>query len=728
MQNIIKSFLIAAQLFCLPGLYSCNDKLTQEQTGTILGTVADATTGEPVPNVNIVLDPGGTSTLTGNDGNYTFTDLEAGTYTLTLTKEGYTPTSKTLEVKAGGQSNGYVLISRVPSVVTVDRDSLEFGSGSEVNSLSFNIVNSGYEDLEWEIEYDCDWISEIKDTKGILPYSKTQAIVVFIDRSLLLPGYNETVVVVRSSNGSSDLKVTAIGADKDDVAMNMTEISDAMMNSAVFKGLLISEGEPRYEELGFVYASESLPTLENAIESITVGTTYKSGENFEKEISTLTSGRTYFVRSYAKNANGVYYSANELSFQTVTEYSEISMDNVSEVDVISGEAVFNATVSNIGNPTYTEKGFCYVIGTSMPTLEDKSVKVQGNGAGSYSTKVSGLDLQETYTVRPYIIQNGNVFYGESYTFSTVSGAPSLTTSAVTKIGASNATFNAYISDAGIPAYTERGFCWSMNNQPSISDNKQTVSGNGEGNFSLEVSDLEYDTHYYVKAYVIQNGNAFYGNMVTFSTNYTQTEVVTYAVTDIETTTATFNGEIKEIGDPKCSQYGFCYSSNTSSPTINDSKESKYGGYSGRISMDIDGLNEGTTYCVRAFAIQNGNPIYGETVNFTTAELPIVETLNATDVEPVDMGGGIYFQYSATFNGQVVFPGSPAYTSRGFAYGTTRNPSVGTNYSVTVSGKGTTGKFSTTVSNLNANQYYYVRAWVRTESGYVYGENVEISTF
>lgn len=48
MQRIIKySVIIAAQLFCVVGLVSCKDELAQELTGSIIGTVADATTGEP---------------------------------------------------------------------------------------------------------------------------------------------------------------------------------------------------------------------------------------------------------------------------------------------------------------------------------------------------------------------------------------------------------------------------------------------------------------------------------------------------------------------------------------------------------------------------------------------------------------------------------------------------------------------------------------------------------
>ena len=75
MKKVLWIFLAALMLAGL-ALYSCKDELAQELTGSIIGTVADATTGEPVPTVGIVLEPGGASTLTGSDGNYMFTDLK----------------------------------------------------------------------------------------------------------------------------------------------------------------------------------------------------------------------------------------------------------------------------------------------------------------------------------------------------------------------------------------------------------------------------------------------------------------------------------------------------------------------------------------------------------------------------------------------------------------------------------------------------------------------------
>ena len=202
---------------------------------------------------------------------------------------------------------------------------------------------------------------------------------------------------------------------------------------------------------------------------------------------------------------------------------------------------------------------------------------------------------------------------------------------------------------------------------------------------------------------------------------------TLAVTNLKTTSAIFNGEILTEGSPSYSERGFVYSLSTM-PTLETTirkitslvtKENKY-------SANVSGLQKGQTYYVRAFAIQDGEPVYGNTVMFTTNRLPEVITSSVTQLAPVDMGGGIYFQWSAKFNATIVDSGSPEYISRGFVYNTTANPTVGSGTKVPVSGRGT-GSYSVTVSNLSNYQIYYVRAYVQTSSGYVYGDDVTFIT-
>ena len=140
---------------------------------------------------------------------------------------------------------------------------------------------------------------------------------------------------------------------------------------------------------------------------------------------------------------------------------------------------------------------------------------------------------------------------------------------------------------------------------------------------------------------------------------------------------------------------------------------------------INNLREGTNYYVRAYAIQNDETIYGNTITFSTVEMPVVRT---DAISNFTSNGNEFFPlYSVQFNGTIISTGNPAYSERGFVYDTYTNPTVGSGTKIRVSGSGT-GKYSTTVTDLMGMQYYYVRAYARTESGYVYGETVSFNTY
>jgi len=66
------------------------------------------------------------------------------------------------------------------------------------------------------------------------------------------------------------------------------------------------------------------------------------------------------------------------------------------------------------------------------------------------------------------------------------------------------------SDGGDPV-TERGVCWSTNNNPTINDNK-TVDGSGTGNFVSTITGLEPKTIHYYRAYATNNVETSYGEV------------------------------------------------------------------------------------------------------------------------------------------------------------------------------------------------------------------------
>jgi len=96
-------------------------------------------------------------------------------------------------------------------------------------------------------------------------------------------------------------------------------------------------------------------------------------------------------------------------------------------------------------------------------------------------------------------------------------------------------------------------------------------------------------------------------------------IITQAVTQVMSTTATFNANIVELGNQAITQHGHCYATATL-PTISNSKtELGLRTTTGSYSSNIIGLTAGTTYFVRAYATANSVTTYGEEVSFTTAD-------------------------------------------------------------------------------------------------------------
>lgn len=406
----MKRFYLFSVLMAVAIFGSCSKDITEEpKVGSIAGSVSDRTTGEPVATVNVSIAPGGSSTVTGSDGTFIFRNLDAGSYTLTITKEGYKQNSSTVSVRPGDPTSAHLLIERIPAVVTADREVLDFGENASTNTLSFNIVNPGYVDLAWEIEERCEWITEVKPAKGTLKYGKTEAIIVVIDRDLLAAGPNEAVIVVRSSNGSSDVKVTAVGAEHYVPQLNTLAASEIKASSVILNGEIINEGLPAYIERGFVYALNPMPSFDNMIANVTSPVT--SNAKYSYTLNGLSIGQTYYVRAYATNSIGTAYSTNEINFTTLPVLPSVSTLDIIDADIQKGTATFRGIINSAGEPSYTERGFVYGT-TPDPTLNHHNVVVPGVGVeGTFSIQVSNLPIS-AYYVRAYAINQGGIVYGE----------------------------------------------------------------------------------------------------------------------------------------------------------------------------------------------------------------------------------------------------------------------------------------------------------------------------
>lgn len=700
---------------------SCAQTITEsEETGNIVGTVADKTTGEFVPTVNISISSLGNKTVTGSDGTFQFKSLSPGSYTLDLQKEGYKLESYTAIVSSGKDTELHLLIERIPAVITADRDVLEFGDNMGVTQLSVSIVNPGYLDLHWSVSWDNNlrWIKEVvgQDGKseGTLGFGKTASLIVRIDRDALANGYNEAAVVIWSDNGRSELKITAIGADRRVATTNVLPVTDIQMTNAILNAEVTSVGSPEYTERGFAISTTEFSDDSSISGLRTISAPVNDSNVYSAEATGLSNGVQYFVRAYAKNSIGTSLSSNYVVFTTVGAITEVKTKDVSSIDVINGSAQFNGEISVAGDPAYTEKGFCYNT-TGEPTTSSNKVTVSGNKSGDYHYSCAGLSSNMTYYVRAYAIQNEKTIYGSTVNFSIDKSSTSVSTSGATNVTPSSATLNGSIVEIGSPAFSEKGFCYSTTSNPTVNDTKKVVSGTDEGNYSLDISGLSYNTSYYYKAYAIQNGTVIYGSEVSFNTGYTETVVETYSnATDIKYESAKVSYIIRNAGDPACTETGICYST-SSSPDINSNRV-KGNLSTNKQALTLSGLDKSTTYYFCAYAIQDGQAVYGSTFNFKTATEPSVSTLSHSNLQnPV----GMYNGWQVQLNGRVNSVGDPKITARGFKYSANGDPeSSGTTKSASGS---SSGDFSASLTGLNSNTTYYVRAYVKNSLGYVYGE-------
>jgi len=699
-----------------------------KQTGGIYGVITDKATGEPIRAAGVQLNPIGTKTVTGNEGQYEFTELQSGEYTLHVTKTGYTDLiNYKITVSAGNTMKGDVQIVKLPSSLRVvndnkqNIDALDFGSAAADITRSFSIFNDGPDDFGWEIsETSCKWIKGFDKTGGMLKSGSTQPVVITIIRDSLEVGDNITTIqIISSDNGSKQLTIKAI-KDRILPSLSIQEVSDVAATTATFNAKITAVGLPPYTERGFVYTTQTQPTTANTISKLT--SEVNSTAEFSAKVSSLKIGEKYYVRAYAINSGGTAYSSNEVSFTTGATMPTLTTLAVSNINISMGVVAFNGNILTVGEPAYTERGFTY--GTAPnPTISDNRKVASGSGTGAFSTNVTGLAEGYIYYVRAYATNSIGTVYGESVSFNFMAAMPTLTTQAVTNIniGAGSATFNGNILTAGDPAYTERGFVYGNPNSTIENGTKIIASGTNIGPYSVNVSYIYEGYTYYVRAYATNIKGTTYGNEISFDFKAVRPTLTTQNVSNLNIGmgTATFNGTILNVGDPAYTQRGFVYGTTSNPFYYEDNHIGATGiGISGTYSVNVSGLKAGTTYYVRAYAYNQSpwDAIYGDEISFNlNAVMPIVTTQSVTNIGIDNQGMG-----KITFNGTILSVGDPVYFERGFVWGTSSQP-IYQNSSGSVPGENI-GIFSQDLTNIEEGKFY-VRAYAYSKGGVAYGESV-----
>jgi uncharacterized protein (TIGR02145 family) len=290
--------------------------------------------------------------------------------------------------------------------------------------------------------------------------------------------------------------------------------------------------------------------------------------------------------------------------------------------------------------------------------------------------------------------------------------PDILTTPVTDIKVASMTSGGNITSDGGATVTSRGVCWGVRLNPTSSDST-TIDGDGTGQFISSIARLSGNTIYHVRAYATNSVGTAYGADILFSTNFTFPTITTSPIYAITSSTATSGGNISSDCGAPVTARGVIWSTNPDQ-TI-DNNITSDGAGTGSFTSNISGLNEGTTYFVRAYAINNAGTGYGLTISLTTlGQIPTCSTQSATNVQMT----------SATLNAAV--NANYLSTMVSFEYGTT----TGYGHKIISSESPISGNLLTSVSanvsGLSEYTTYHYRVIAVNSLGTVFGEDLIFS--
>jgi starch-binding outer membrane protein SusE/F len=188
------------------------------------------------------------------------------------------------------------------------------------------------------------------------------------------------------------------------------DITDIASSSAKGGGAITDKGGADITARGIVYGTVANPTLEN---SKTVETTTEN--DFQSLMKNLKGSTTYYVRAYATNSAGTGYGPVK-SFVTLAPVVP-TVTTAAVTNILGFTATGGGEITDEGGATVTKRGVVYST-TANPTVASSKTE-NGEGMGTFTSPLTGLDALTTYYIRAYAENSAGIGYGPERTFKTL---------------------------------------------------------------------------------------------------------------------------------------------------------------------------------------------------------------------------------------------------------------------------------------------------------------------
>jgi len=500
-----------------------------------------------------------------------------------------------------------------------------------------------------------------------------------------------------------------------------TMVDDVTGNSASCGGEVTEEGTAPVTARGVVWSQTVHPTIEEN-EGITA-----DGEGvgiFSSNLTGLASSTIYYVRAYATNSVGTAYG-EELEFETeeLVEVTTSEVIKISNNSALTGGFVVFAGISPI-----TSRGIVWHT-EENPTLDHNlGITPDSTGVGSFVSGINGLDKNSIYYVRAFATNDSGTTYGQSVQFTTTNDNYNYPEGFV------NCGFDTEVKTVINPA---TGRTWMDRNLGADQVATNTTDENSYGDLyqwgrfadghqcrdseiTTILSETDIPGH---GSFIIQDQNPFDWRS-TENNNLWQglTGInnpcpdgfrlpTSYELSDERETwisdniTGAFRSPLKiSLAGSRSRDYGSLYEVGVStrlwSSTIGESNPWRLLIYTSDVFMGADTRASG--FSVRCIKDE--------------PEAPTITTSAVTGVT----------SNTAICGGEVTIEGDAPVTSRGVVWGKTPNPTITGNEGITTDGDGL-GVFESSLTELDPETTYYVRAYAINTVGASYGNELSFET-